>query len=269
MTKPENPPLSDLDADPTMSGVYLSVLLTRLGLGHESFARITDVEARTVRRWIAGKSAIPNSVAHQAHLLTQTTQAAVTAIVEAPAPSVTVFRTDAAFHDAYPQYRAFPRRWWRAVVSHALDQRPNLELVDDEATPAKTSRTRGGGAGSGKVRTTVRVYQDTSDRLTDLIRDETTWTGTKPHKRRLIESALTDHMPTRDEAKTHGRPRSTEVVNLYTEVSSETKRIMDAARKVHNSEGVTIPVAWFYSEAIDAGITARRQGLGLTPHPST
>ena len=161
------------------------------------------------------------------------------------------------------------RRVKTTAPTHPEPAEPTAVAPAEEPAPVPTSSTttsKPSGDEKNKartVRTTLLIYQDTADRLDDLIWDEWELTGEKPRKIALIESAITHHMPSEEDAKVHGKPRDSEAVKLYTEVSMGTRRLMRQARKARNTEGESIPVAWFYSQAIDEGIKARRQGLGL------
>lgn len=113
------------------------------------------------------------------------------------------------------------------------------------------------------VRTTLLIYNDTAERLDELIWDEFDITGEKPRKITIVESAITNHMPTKEVAQADGGPREEEIVKLTTEISMSARMAMTGARKVRSLNNEVIPVAWFYSEALDRCIADRRRGLGL------
>lgn len=247
-----------LAADSFMDGTYLGMLLTRYGLDHQSFARINNVQDRTVRRWIAGTSSIPYSAAYEADLMKEKAKAAVASIVTGPTSRVATFLDDERFHAAYPQYEMLPCSWWHCVVIDATNQRPDLIVEEDNCASGDTQT--GHEEGASKVRTTLQVYQDTADRLDEWVWDEFERTGAKPHKIAMIENALTHHMPTAADAKTPKMPRASKVTKIYTEISMEARLNATRARKVRDNRGETVPVAWFYSEAVDRALQERAQG---------
>lgn len=129
------PAVADDESVP-MNGAELRVITEYLGLDQSALADYLDVSARTVRRWIAGATPVPDGVRSEIETLENYTDAAVCGVVaelrEACAPSVTVYgEDDPEWGDIAASLaieRPVPARWWRMVVARAVREVPGVAI---------------------------------------------------------------------------------------------------------------------------------------------
>lgn len=133
----DGPPIP---ADEQMTAGELRTVMGWLGLDQQDLARLTGVQDRTVRRWVAGTHPIPDGV----RLLIEQTETAtanavgevVAACLDLPDPTVLVYRTDAEMHADRADTAHLPESWWRQVVARAAHELPGLRIAhQDEAEP--------------------------------------------------------------------------------------------------------------------------------------
>ena len=106
-----------------------------LGVTGEWLAVHLGVEGRTIRRWEAGTSPIPEGVREEIERLEQVTAEAVAQVVaqirDASDVAVKVYRTDADYRAARPEV-AMPASWHRRVVMYACQEVPGVAITYGE-----------------------------------------------------------------------------------------------------------------------------------------
>lgn len=96
----------------------------RLGLEISWLADNLQVEERTVRRWEAGLSPIPDYATKAMALLDEEASSLADVMTESVKPLKT-FRTDRGFKESNPDV-IYHAKWHRAVVARALELNPKL-----------------------------------------------------------------------------------------------------------------------------------------------
>jgi predicted transcriptional regulator len=103
-----------------------------LGLTDKWVAAHLDVDQRTVRRWEAGTSPIPDGVREELEALEAMTGEAVAQAVaqlqDVPDVTVVVYRTDAGYRSAVPK-ATMPASWHRRVVMRAALDVPGVAIT--------------------------------------------------------------------------------------------------------------------------------------------
>ena len=115
-----------------MSAAELRVVIEYLGIDQRLLAAIMGVDERTVRRWIAGTTPIPDGARLEVEAIEAATARAVgelvSALRDAADVGVIVHRTDQEMWAERPELRPYPARWWRMVVARAAHEIPGLEI---------------------------------------------------------------------------------------------------------------------------------------------
>jgi len=121
-----------MPTDERMTPAELRVVREWLGLTGEWLAEGLGVQDRTVRRWEAGTSPIPDGVRIQIEeleaLTAQQVEASVAQLMDMPEPTVATYRSDEDFRSAAPGVR-WPASWHRAVVARVAQEVPGLVIV--------------------------------------------------------------------------------------------------------------------------------------------
>lgn len=116
-----------------MTDAELRVAREHLGLTGEAVSKLLDVQDRTVRRWEAGTSPIPDGVTDAMEQWEQVTTEHVAALVNATAgmrtPTVKTYRNDTDFWADQPEMQPFPASWHRAVTTRVAQQIPTLRIT--------------------------------------------------------------------------------------------------------------------------------------------
>ena len=123
-----------------MSPGALQAAREHLGLtGDQMAAMLTNASdrplgPRTLRDFEAGGTPVPEDVRSQVEELLQDTAGTEWSLVEAldsvgrEERVVVVYRTDDELHEARPEYRRWPARWWRQVVARVAAGRPDVRI---------------------------------------------------------------------------------------------------------------------------------------------
>lgn len=118
--------------DEPMTDAELRVVREHLGLAAEDVALLLGVALRTVRRWEAGDSPVPEGVREEVERWEQSTAAQVGQHVEAVSamsdPAVVTYRSDGDYWRAQPQMEPWPARWHRAMVARVAHEVPGLVI---------------------------------------------------------------------------------------------------------------------------------------------
>ena len=121
-----------IPADERMTAAEFRTITEWLGLSQQDLALILDVYERTIRRWIAGQNRVPGGIRERIEEIeaftAQSVGDVVDACMDAPDPTVIVYRTDEEMWQARPAFRPYPARWWRHVVARAAIEVPALMI---------------------------------------------------------------------------------------------------------------------------------------------
>lgn len=121
-----------------MTAAELRVVLEFLGLPQDWLAAQLDVQDRTVRRWLAGTTPIPEFVRETIESYEAATADAVTAGIDQlndlPDPAILTFRSDDDYRQAHPDAE-WPASWHRAVVARIAQEVPGLPIQYWSAAP--------------------------------------------------------------------------------------------------------------------------------------
>ena len=119
-----------------MTPAELHVVREFLGLDMDDLARILGNSERTVRRWAAGSTQIPDGTRLDIEALEDHTAAFVGSIIDAlnndldlTDSPVLVYRTDAEYWTHHPEQRPYPASWHRAVVARVAQEVPGLSIT--------------------------------------------------------------------------------------------------------------------------------------------
>ncbi|GEL19323.1 helix-turn-helix domain-containing protein [Pseudonocardia asaccharolytica] len=114
-----------------MTGAELRVVREHLGLTTRWLAEHLRVQERTVHRWEADVSPIPDGVRCAVEDLETRTAAVVTTAIEAcldaPDPKILTYRTDGDYQAHHPE-QPWPASWHRAVVARVAGEVPGLAI---------------------------------------------------------------------------------------------------------------------------------------------
>lgn len=118
--------------DERMTDAEFKVVREYLGLTTRWVADHLGVAERSVHRWEAGVSPIPDGVRIQMERWEDDTArsvvAGVVALMDVPEPAVVTYRTDADYQRAEPGAE-WPASWHRAVVARVAAAVPGLLIV--------------------------------------------------------------------------------------------------------------------------------------------
>lgn len=118
------------DAHP-MTGAELRCILHSLGLARDQVARLWDVPARTVDRWLYGQRDAPPGIVREVRewqLRADDELAAMLADIDRdPGHIVVTYRDDDGYMAAHPGDR-MPSAWHRAIVARAMLARPDVRV---------------------------------------------------------------------------------------------------------------------------------------------
>lgn len=119
--------------DERMSDAELRTVREFLGLDQLHLATYLGVQDRTVRRWEAGTTPIPDGVRIEVERLEAHTAEQVTSAIEElmdiPDPVVAVYRDDNTFWTAHPEAKPLGAAWHRAVIARTAQEVPALEIA--------------------------------------------------------------------------------------------------------------------------------------------
>lgn len=113
------------------------VRIEALGFSQDDAAAALGVTGRTVRRWIAGTTDVPEGVADELASIERETsdyvQAGISALQKQGADSgglawLTTYQNNEAYHTAYPK-AAYPASWHRAVMGRVCAAVPWARLT--------------------------------------------------------------------------------------------------------------------------------------------
>lgn len=114
-----------------MTAAAFRVARERLGLTTAWTADRMGVQERTVHRWEAGVSPVPEGVRIEMDYVGMLTEDAVNALVQRlldqPQPTVVTYRTDADYRRADPE-QPWPASWHRAVTARVAQEVPGLAI---------------------------------------------------------------------------------------------------------------------------------------------
>ncbi|MGC4174363.1 hypothetical protein [Demequina sp.] len=118
----------------------LELLSTReyLGLTHAAFAKVLEVNERTVRSWEGGREPIPERIRAAVGRARAYTDRTVDDLVDMCEHRgerlLVVYRDDGAFSGALPlhAHRGFTARWWRQVSARAQNRLDGATVVSAE-----------------------------------------------------------------------------------------------------------------------------------------
>ena len=112
--------------DDLMTSAELACTLDALGLNREESAAALGVSLATVKNWLTGKHRIPAGVVDDLDALKVEAARWVNRVaVELDGmeePRVVVWRSGEAMWAAWPELAGRPARWWRHVVSRAVER---------------------------------------------------------------------------------------------------------------------------------------------------
>lgn len=115
-----------------MTGAELRVVREWLGLTTRWLAERLSVQERTVHRWEADASPIPDAIRVTVEQLEADTAAVVSAAVDtlndAADPGILTYRTDADYRVHHPEL-PWPASWHRAVTARVAHEVPGLPIT--------------------------------------------------------------------------------------------------------------------------------------------
>lgn len=118
-----------MPADERMAGAELRVVREHLGLTTRWLAEHLGVQERTVHRWEADVSPIPDGVRCAVEDLEARTaevvSAAAAACLDTPDPAILTYRTDADYREHHPE-QPWSASWHRAVTARVAREVPGL-----------------------------------------------------------------------------------------------------------------------------------------------
>lgn len=124
--------MPEIPADEIMTSAELRVVREWLGFTGEALALLLGVQDRTVRRWEAGTTPIPDGarldveqLEHEADDLVGAIGADLLDVVEV---AVFTYRTDAEYWTHHPERRPYPASWHRAVIARVAQDVPGLSI---------------------------------------------------------------------------------------------------------------------------------------------
>ncbi len=131
-----------LPDDERMTAAEFRVVREYLGLTTRWLADRLGVQERTVQRWEAGASPIPDGVRLAIEQLeadtAQYVDQAVQALLDLPDPGLLTYRSDADYHQHHPE-QPWPASWHRATVARVAERVP--ALVIDYWQPSSASQS--------------------------------------------------------------------------------------------------------------------------------
>lgn len=177
------------------------------------------------------------------------------AIPERPTPAP---RAGGIIHDGTP--KKMPGSTLQAAAAVVpTTKAPEQSGQWEQAAPELGVRS---GAGAATTRTTVCLSAEANEALDDLIFDALERTGSMPRKWAMLDVALSEFMPTAEEAAaTMNRDYPEDPQRMTSMIQVSTRRKLRHARGVRNAEGWLVPVAWFHTEALNRYIADRARIL--------
>ena len=131
MTDSEDLDQDSIPDDERMTDAEFRVVREYLGVPQDWLAAYLGVTERTVRRWEAGTSLIPDGVRLAIEDLEARTGEFVSLLIESildvPDPVVVTYRSDEHYHAAHPD-QPWPASWHRAVVARLAQEIPALGI---------------------------------------------------------------------------------------------------------------------------------------------
>jgi transcriptional regulator with XRE-family HTH domain len=153
MTDYTDPP-GGIPEDERMSPAELLVIREFLGLSRDALAALLDVPSGSITKWESGDTSVPDGArlaVERIEAATATTvSAGINAAMDAPGPTLVIYRTDEEYRSAHPD-TVYPAAWHRAVVAriaqevvlHASSQQQGQAHGSDHEQAGSTkSRTR-------------------------------------------------------------------------------------------------------------------------------
>lgn len=117
--------------DERMTAAELRVILEWLALPHDWLAGHLGLQDRTVRRWVAGTTPVPDFARLAIEAIEDDTARAVTAGIDqlndAVDPAVVTYPSDEAYRAAHPE-ALYPAAWHRRVVARIAQEVPGLVI---------------------------------------------------------------------------------------------------------------------------------------------